>query len=912
MEQYVSRRQRPPSARSRWRSTTAAAGLLVRRRARRDLALLLSWVILVAVAGALSVVVPSLIADTNDRGARQAVAAAGESADLVVRAAIGDTRESLEVMTPEQAVALETEIPGRLPPLLASVTTGGAVATVLTPDFSVAETDPTGPTVAIGAQLATVTADRLAALEIVEGRLAEDVPEGEPIEVVLSADVAGAASVGRGSVLTTTSGSETASFVVVGLVKVPGEFADLPTLSTARVVAGVTGVTLLTTPAGVASAEPLFTEPILASVRITFDPETFTAALVDDVNDAIKELQAKPATLAGSSPATLQVQSGLDAALDAYPVQASAALAQSSVMTVGLFGVIAAVILVLSRLITVRRSAEIALERARGASLAAVGLRALIESLLTVALGLALGVGAAVVATGSAREPLLITVIAVIAIAAPPVLSVAGARAVSIVRRKAANRQARQEQAGRGRAVRLSAEAGIVVLAGAALYAVRVRGLVRDDGVDPLLLVAPLLLAVAITLVIIRVYPLLVNTAAAIGERSRGTVGVLGAMQARQALAVVPLFALTLAVGVAVSGGLLVDTVRTGQDDASWQRIGADARVEGVLTDEVVSDVAQRPGVTAASAQYSRGSVELTGGPVYLTATVLAVDAAYPDIVDRLSGGVSGEQTNSGEGLRELAVASAGLGIDDALPVIVDAELARRLQGTDGALRFDQDRVSVRVIGVENRGPTGYAGNSFVYVDLDALSGRLDDIAPDRLLVMGGGAVDAVRDLADADHEVLSRADWLRDRQDLAFVGGVSTVMAIAATAVAVLAALTLIGTVLAGSRGRGRSLALLRTLGMRPRIGWWLAIADVAPLVIAALIGGIAAGIGIVTIIGPSLGLAILAGGPTTPVLSISPLIVSAVVGTAIVLLGLALFVEVIAHRRARLNDVLRVGETV
>ena len=102
----------------------------------------------------------------------------------------------------------------------------------------------------------------------------------------------------------------------------------------------------------------------------------------------------------------------------------------------------------------------------------------------------------------------------------------------------------------------------------------------------------------------------------------------------------------------------------------------------------------------------------------------------------------------------------------------------------------------------------------------------------------------------------------------------------------------------------------MLRTLGMRSRMGWWLALAELAPIVMAAVIGGLFAGVGMVLVIAPAMGLEFLTGGLQPPVPDISADVILAIIAGAILLLVGATAVEVVAHRRDRLSDMLRRGD--
>jgi putative ABC transport system permease protein len=76
-------------------------------------------------------------------------------------------------------------------------------------------------------------------------------------------------------------------------------------------------------------------------------------------------------------------------------------------------------------------------------------------------------------------------------------------------------------------------------------------------------------------------------------------------------------------------------------------------------------------------------------------------------------------------------------------------------------------------------------------------------------------------------------------------------------------------------------------------------------------VVGGVGAGILIVYLLGGSLGLEVLSGGLTTPPIDVNWQFMAAVGAGVLVLLIIAVAAEVIAHRRDRLSDVLRYGET-
>ena len=912
-------------------ATFGAGVLLTVRRAQRDAVLLLAWVLLVSLAGLLAIAVPRIVTGTVDEGARQAVAAAGPSADVTVLAAIGDPKADGSLVTPQDALEIADGLVGRLTPALARVAGQTVTTTAQTDAFPVRRPAASGsssePVAPLEARVALADAALVDSLQLVDGRLPEDTSGDASVEILISKTTAANEAIGVGDTLAEPNASaDSLRFDVVGVVEVPDPVGGVDTFASipgfrepferpARLGVIRTTVTVLTTAGGIRRIVPTLLEPIPATIRFGLVPAAFTADLVTRVDSEIRALSANSSALTAESATALRVSSRFSDALAEFPTRVSAALAQISLLTSALLGVALTVVVLLSRLIVFRRRGELLLERARGASLASIAVRALVEAVPAAIVALALSIGAAHMLDPA--TPLLPTtlswIVAGLAIVSSVVQSVALGRSVSGTGRQPANRGDRHEIAVRRRIRRFVIEGALVAIAAGALYSVRLRGLVTTgpSSVDPLLVSAPLLVAVAITIIVLRLYPLLLRALARLARRTRGALGTLGAMQAERALAAVPVFALTLAVALAVTGGLLVDSVRAGQLDASWQRVGADARITSTsgIPDAEVARLAQSDGVTAAGSFDVLASTEVSGGPAFLSTTMLTIDDGYAGIVEQVSARGPAADPRPASELRELAAASVD---GDPVPVVVNSELARRMVDADFVVRFEQERVPITVVGVEDRGPTGYVGGDFLYIDRATLAERLgQDFLPTTVLLAGPGAEAAADSVTSDDTDVLTRTGWVADRQGLALVGGVVDTMVLASAAVALLALFALVATVVATARVRARSFALLRTLGVQSGVSWWLALSELAPVVVAALIGGIVAGIVSVLVIGPSLGLSVLAGGIGDPTLQISGLVVGGVAGAAVAVLGIALLVDVAVQRRNRVSEVLRVGET-
>ena len=916
--------------------------VITRRRARRDLGILAVWAALVAFAVLLAIAEPRLLLQTVDRGARQAVASAGARTDVVVQGQVGTPRAGSDVplIHPTTFETLASAVPSRLPPALASVYSGSTTAVIgpTTLVFRVnAQPTPANAT-PLEAGIDMITSQNSKAMVVVSGRLPAAEPGSSagvagvaPIEVVLPQAAATATELHVGDILTVSSvtglaaspSAGTLDVRVVGIVREAAGLAartspwqDTPGLWSPEVPPASDHfdplvVRMLAQPSGIAAASGTYSDEFTGKVRLRMSAAAFTSDAQARVAAELSILRVHDERLVGKSDAQLTVQTEYLDALQSFPAQERAATAEMSVMIAGVLGVAVGVILLLSRLIVGRRMDEIALERARGASLASIAGRALVES--TVASAIATAIGGALawlLVPGPIVQPAVAAVAIVFAVLSTPLQVVLQVRGQWAGRRIPANRRDRVDLVRRSAARRISIELTVLVIAGVALYSLTTRGLLETQtgGIDPLLASAPLLLAIAVTIVVLRLYRWPVRWLAALGRRSPGALGLLGAVRAQRSVAPLPLLALTLAVALAVGGGLLVTTVRAGEETASWEHVGADVRVDAPVTDAQVASISKAKGVTDVASLFVKNGVQLRLGSGTNFATLIAVDDRFAGYVTRLPAGGT-----TAAGARALKSLAKPVPATDPLPVVVDSSFARQLTSRDIGAYYGLAFVPMHIVGTTRESPRGYLAAPFIYVNRTALAERVSaDVTPRELLVTGVGAEAAVAAIHQRPSTVHTRTAWLADRQALALVSGVSTTMTLSSIAIALLAVIALIAVVLGGARDRGRSLALLRTLGLRASLGWWLALSELAPVVIAALVGGIAAGVGMVLLLEPAMGLRVLAGGLTEPPPTISVALILALAAGAILLLAFAVLVEVVVRRGDRLSEVLRVGETV
>ncbi|PPF68095.1 hypothetical protein C5E16_08075 [Clavibacter michiganensis] len=940
------------------RILTAGVLPLAPRRLIRDRGLAACLTLLVGVSALLAAGAPALVTRILDDDIRERVTAAGPAADVVLRAPLGRAQEGGSV-EPGDVVALADALPAQLPPALARAA-DGITSAVITPGtlatgpLSVGiQPDGSGGSAGVGGGPSATPAVRVALLtpsladdlRVVRGVLPGTAITGDaepgprigtspagPVEVAVSSASAEAAGLVVGSALTVPqSGADRIDgrapllgIRVVGIVEAaPGaSFPDLPGLldpvAAADSAPGATaGITVVATGDGLDLARTADLADGDGVIRIRLDPAAFTDEGARAVVRDVQRLSAGTApvgvdgAVVGGSEAPLRVSSGLDRVVAAHADAARAAVAQMSVLLAGALGVAAVVLVLLARLLVGRRREDIVRDRARGAGTAAIALTAGVETVLLAAVGGAAGLGTAVAlgAPWPLADPAPVALLlAVAALAAPAEAAVIARRSGDAGRRELG--RAGRADARRAIAIRrLVAESTVLLLAVAAVVSVRGRGLLDSsaDGVDPLLAAAPLLLAAAATLVAVRVIPPALAALASLARRGRGALGAVAGATGSPA-SPLPLGALTLAVAVALTGGLLAETVATGRVAASWQEVGADARIDAEVPDADVALLREAAGVTAVGSARVTDDARLTDGPVQEFATLLAVDAGYADALAASPADADAVDPADPDRIRALADEPAS---GDRLPVLVDRRLADRLVTDDPVLTYGDRNVRVRVAGVISDGPRGYLGGPFVIVDRAALASWAGEpIVADQVLVTGPGAAAAVGSLDVDPDALLTRDAWQEERSTGALAAGVDRMLALATAAAGILAALALLATAVAGAGRRARTLALLRTLGLPRRGGIGLALAELAPAVLAALLGGAVAAVVTVLALGPALGLRLLTGGRGDPPPAVAPAVILAVAGAALLLLALAILAEVAAHRHDRLAAVLREGD--
>lgn len=901
------------------RAVTAAGPLVARRRARADrgMVLLLGLLLTAVVVAALAA--PRMVAAVADDGARFAVREARPASDLVARmdpgAGSGVIRDDAAAARTATAVA---DLDANLPPDVADAVgdPGTAIMAFSWP------ARPEG--VQVVGRIGYAGSDTV---RWVDGEAPAASPQPELAEGETTGNLARRVEVGvtveaardlgfevgdeirvAGLLVTKLTAVVTGTYEVVDPAQ--PQWVDLPEFVAPTPgppgTGSVAGVGFLTTDASLPDLLAAV-QPAAASLVVRFpaDAETLTADQVPALAESVTRLVADPTPLTVGDGRVPALTTSLPDVLAAYSARLAGATAQASVVLLGLVTAGGLVLVLASRLLTMRRRRFLDVERARGAAVASVGWRALLESApLAAVAAVAGGLLTWALLPGGRGTPWPAALVVLTGALAPPLLAATAVVPAWAGRRVPANRADRERAARQRRARRLVTELAVLVVAVAALVSVRTRGLqpTRSGDVDWLLAATPVLLAAAATLLVVHLLPPAVRAVARAAARGTGLAALVATRRAEAgSRTAVPALTTTVAVALVVFCGVTSTTVDRGQERAAELVVQADVRLDGPVTDEAIAALRGQPGVVAAA-----GATRLEGRTFGIgsgiSARLLAVDA------DELAAARAALGADD-EGLTALAAAQGATRV----PALVSPSLLRTAETLDPNVWVREEYAPLDVLGTTS--VTGSAETTpTVVVDRAALEAATgSDLLADTVWVVGPGAADAVAatGLGTADGvSVLSRADWLEEWQASPLTAGLRSLLGAAAVALALLAGIALLLTVVATSRDRRATINVLRTLGTPERTGRWIAGIEVLPTAVASLLAGAAIGVAVPWLLTGALGLGALTGEPdgTRVVVTWQPF---AVAGAAVVVaIVVAVQLEAWLRRHDDLAGAIREAE--
>ncbi|MFI6279602.1 FtsX-like permease family protein [Streptomyces sp. NPDC050988] len=646
---------------------------------------------------------------------------------------------------------------------------------------------------------------------------------------------------------------------------------------------------------------------------LTPDPTALTAHDLSRLGSAVASLESGPGLVKvrDSTDADAGVSTDLDEVLASYAELRSGVRPLVSVAAFGTGAVAVVVLLMAGRLTADRRRTELALLRARGASLRGLTRRLLTETAVVALPAGALGLAGALLLVPYGRVSYAVgaaLAVTLLACAALPVRALAAHRVVGV-------HGAREDLASvRPSRRRTIAELTLLVLASAAVLALRSRGTsgTSDEALgsgasdnlgssgDQLVAMAPVLIGVIAALLLVRLYPLPLRWLARPAGRMRGAIGHLSLARAGRTSVstVLPLLALLTALTTAAFGGSVLAGVADARDRAAVLNLGADARVEaeGALPATLPERVRSAPGVrevTPLSIAY-----EAKPGAGVESVPLAGVDPeGYARLADRTGLGAfpAGElkaspaggsaksgaegSAKSGEGSPSKSGSGGSAKAPTPIPALASSAVADRYGTHPFSLRLsDGSDVTVRITLVRDLTPA-LPGTDFLIVDragLGTVAAR-----PTTLLVTGdqvsGGALrKAVAAGTGADADATARADVrLRSEERARYVdsplqSGAERVYAAAVAAGSGYAVLALLLALVRAAPERAALLARLRTMGLTRSQGRRLLVLEALPQALLAAAGGILTGWAAVRLLAPgidltSIALATPGGAPPT-----------------------------------------------
>jgi putative ABC transport system permease protein len=531
-------------------------------------------------------------------------------------------------------------------------------------------------------------------------------------------------------------------------------------------------------------------------------------------------------------------------------VQAQLATIQSLADLVigGMFAAGLLLMLLCAALVADRYTAEFALVRARGGSMAQVVGSALRRStgagLPGTALGVVLASLAVRTASASTAGWVLPALTALIAIGSAPAICAWRVRRGT----QPASSPRTDLTITRRSPRRVVAEAAIVIATAAAVVALLVRG--TGTGSNQLAFACPALLAATASIIVARLYPVPIRALLPVAGAGRGSVTFLGLTGAGRSRlrALMPAATLVLTMTLAVLGWLLTLSVSTGEVASSWAQTGADAVYSapgaGTVTASDLRAVAAVPGVTHSAAIYTSGSN--TGyAPTITTGTGSSVAAGIA-VVDPTQYAALAKATPWPEFATSKLSRRTG-----PVPVLVSSQLAAQLglaggTAADRRLTYFGQSLPVTVTGTISEITPAFPQGGGAYIvypqwaaaDIPALPG------PATLLVTGSG-LSTARLTAIAHHmngfQLTTRQSVLVAQRNsparyAVWLFGVSAWTAAALSAVALLFGL------LASAPRRRTLMTRMSALGMSSRQAFVLALFDPLSLLAVGLFGMAAA----------------------------------------------------------------------
>ena len=576
-------------------------------------------------------------------------------------------------------------------------------------------------------------------------------------------------------------------------------------------------------------------------------------------------------------------------------------------MTVSLAVVGAAIVLLVAWLMAEKRREEFAVLRARGASRRQLAVAALWGSVVAAGVGVAAGIAVGLALTAGAQAQLawwLAGGTVVVAVAGPVLITVRMHGRYAGVTRP--DRPVRRITSVR----RLVAEVTLVLGAAGGLIVLR-HSSAGQAGGDLYASTAPVLVAIPVAIIVLRLYPLLLRPLLLLASRRPGVTAFLGLARAARvsATAILPAVAMVLAFSLVSFAGMVRGAVVRGEVAQSWQQTGADA----VVTVPNALSAAQQRAVTAVPGVQRTLAVGVTSagkGSMGGFSAVVADPAQYAALL------ATGPLMPASASFAHWHASPAPRG--ETVPVLASADLAARLGRAPFSLELqDYQRIRVYVAGIAPAmsGVLSVSGgftSGYVVLPRPALDG---DVPPASGLLVtapdldGRALVSAVSKWHVPGSQVVLRSRFLAALEQAPLAHDAYSELAFGGYAAAAGCLLVLLLTLLLSAQSRELTLARSATMGMSAAQTRWLALIEALPQILAVLAGGLICALALAPLVGPALALSVFTGSTAAVPVRIEPAwLTAAAIGLLVLAIATLTGQTVLASRGIARS--LRMGE--
>ena len=611
------------------------------------------------------------------------------------------------------------------------------------------------------------------------------------------------------------------------------------------------------------------------------------------------------------------INTKLPSILSSYEERRDITFAMMSTSIAGLLVLTVMLVLMLSALATERQRLRLVLLRHRGASRLQLG------GTLTVQ-GLAISVPSAALAylvstrliPGDSDAPARLSA-ALVVLASVFFVAAAG----PVFAKELGGLQRRDRRVATSSRGRLVFELSMAAMAIGAIVIMRRRGSVGVTGeFDLLLSITPVLMAIALGLLALRIYPLVVSLFAFIGSKRRGAVMFVGFRRVlMQPLGMrLSLIVMLVAVAVAMFSSIIGLAINHGQTQATWLESGAAYRLNesnpansltGTPDFTLVESVeAQALGVRFPSARTS-GDPEVAPPSIDLlfleTENYATVTAGTPADAEFL------------RYMTEPLFVGAGF-IGDPVPIIASQLWNGHPPSVGDNLIVILGSTEVHLVVTEIREsfPGLPIDRPFAVADVRHLEGLVGPTLSRPTVLYANGSPSAATELGQkVDTETLSgvltaQSLLFTEIHDDRFTIGLEASLtaafwlAIVFSVIAALASLALAGW------SRRRDFSYMRTQGLTFRQAAWLTVIEQLPAILVAVLVGSIAGAAATFVLSPAVDVSAFTGSGIDvgiPI-DVGP---TARVGVG-VLVGLTFATSLFGYsrRREHLGDMLRIGD--